>query len=346
MDLGLPLEGWKELDSIEPQNRNEMEVLHVRLRLLIDMKEWRQATELAETAVSLYPGMPDFYILGAFASRRFDSVLAARRFLVGGQKVMEDCAVFYYNMACYDCLLGDTDGAKELLAQSFALDKGFRKLAKEDEDLKPLWPVLSKIRISRKKKEGEGSSKGERTKTVVVEKPLSKMTKDEIRAEILRCTVHRDEPNLIPILKYRDSHLVQLAVDAMWQCWLSEKGPEAQKYLDEGSTHLASQEFQPAEMIFNDLMQQYPDWAEPMNKLATLYYLSDQTKESLELAEKVVEIKPHHFGAWNGIAVCAVKLQQWEVAKNALIRCIELVPSSQQNHDMLTFVEQQIISGQ
>jgi Tfp pilus assembly protein PilF len=52
-------------------------------------------------------------------------------------------AIFHYNLACYECQLGDIDGAKERLRRTFEIDADFREIALEDADLKPLWELLS-----------------------------------------------------------------------------------------------------------------------------------------------------------------------------------------------------------
>ncbi len=42
-------------------------------------------------------------------------------------------------LACYASVMGRMEEAKERLRHAINLDKDFRKLALDDEDLKPLW---------------------------------------------------------------------------------------------------------------------------------------------------------------------------------------------------------------
>jgi Tfp pilus assembly protein PilF len=51
-------------------------------------------------------------------------------------------AIIFYNLACYECQLGETKSAKDYLKKAFELDLNWRKAALEDEDLKPLWDSL------------------------------------------------------------------------------------------------------------------------------------------------------------------------------------------------------------
>ena len=44
-----------------------------------------------------------------------------------------------FNLACYASVTGRMEDAKERLRDAIELDKDVRKLALDDEDLKPLW---------------------------------------------------------------------------------------------------------------------------------------------------------------------------------------------------------------
>jgi hypothetical protein len=47
-----------------------------------------------------------------------------------------------YNLACYECQLGNLDSAKLYLEQAIRMNPGFRKQALDDPDLDPLWKAL------------------------------------------------------------------------------------------------------------------------------------------------------------------------------------------------------------
>ena len=55
-----------------------------------------------------------------------------------GSATLLDEPVYYYNLACYDTVLGNLEQAKAYLRASFRLDKSFRELAKSDPDLKQI----------------------------------------------------------------------------------------------------------------------------------------------------------------------------------------------------------------
>ena len=61
---------------------------------------------------------------------------------IGGRGLIKR-RFFHYNLACYDCQLGDIDSAKGRLRRGFEIDSNFRRIALEDVDLEPLWEMLS-----------------------------------------------------------------------------------------------------------------------------------------------------------------------------------------------------------
>jgi len=51
-------------------------------------------------------------------------------------------AILHYNLACYECLLGDVEVAKARLRHAFKLEPSFKLKALEDEDLEGVWESL------------------------------------------------------------------------------------------------------------------------------------------------------------------------------------------------------------
>ena len=78
----------------------------------------------------------------AYATRRADSIEAAELILLAAVERRRDVAVFHYNLASYECQLGDLEAAKERLQTALRLDSNYRSVALEDEDLRPLWESL------------------------------------------------------------------------------------------------------------------------------------------------------------------------------------------------------------
>jgi len=50
--------------------------------------------------------------------------------------------IFYYNLGCYEALLGRPRDAQRHLKTSFQMDANFREIAKKDPDLKTVQTLL------------------------------------------------------------------------------------------------------------------------------------------------------------------------------------------------------------
>jgi len=154
------------------------------------------------------------------------------------------------------------------------------------------------------------------------------------------------EPVLTACLRSADAQTVLLATAGLWDCWLNEQGPVARQRMDEGIAHLDAGQMESALEVFVELIGRYPDWAEAHNKRATVLYLLGSARLSLQACRKVVELKPHHFGAWNGMALCAAQLEKWQVALDAARRALELQPSAQANLDLIALAEEKLREGE
>ena len=78
----------------------------------------------------------------AYATRRAQSIEAAKVILLDAVDNHRKAAIIHYNLACYECQLGDLEAAKKYLDVAFRLDKKYRIRALDDEDLMALWLML------------------------------------------------------------------------------------------------------------------------------------------------------------------------------------------------------------
>lgn len=156
------------------------------------------------------------------------------------------------------------------------------------------------------------------------------------RERALRQLVRRRaESALVEVLKFPDPLAVSLATTGLWECWLNERGRNARRTMDRGIGLMEASDYRGAEEIFLGLMAEFPDWAEARNKQATLLYLRGQPALSLVLCREVVQLKPCHFGAWNGMALCAAQLREWEKVIEYASRGLELQPHSSANQHLI-----------
>ena len=159
------------------------------------------------------------------------------------------------------------------------------------------------------------------------------------RQVILRLVALRAERPLAQCLASEQPEVVQLATAGLWECWLGEEGPEARRRIDEGVNLMNAGDLDSAEHVFLDLMADHPGWAEAINKQATVLYLRGKPQDSVVFCRRVVALKPDHFGAWNGLAICAIQLEDWATAHQAVRESLRLQPHSRMNQQLLRLVE-------
>lgn len=162
------------------------------------------------------------------------------------------------------------------------------------------------------------------------------------KAALERLVAAHAERELTACLAAEDALAVQLAAAGLWEIWMNEAGPEARRRLDAGNEAMGRGDFDEAGAVFNQLARDFPDWAEARNKQATILYLQGRPSESIRLCEEVLRQKPDHFGAWNGLTLCAVQLEDWMLALRGARESVRLQPGSAYNRQLLKLIESRV----
>jgi hypothetical protein len=115
----------------------------LRVLILNALQRWEFAPAVGEGAIERYPELGDLYLATATAKRRFKNIEAAKAILLAGEPLLKEQAILHFNLACYECQLGNFEAAKERLTIAVSIDEAFKAMALEDRDLEPLWGSLS-----------------------------------------------------------------------------------------------------------------------------------------------------------------------------------------------------------
>jgi tetratricopeptide (TPR) repeat protein len=149
LELGNPVEANEELDKIASPLRVHPAVLAVRYEVHSKAKKWDAAADIASMQVKLTPEDPTAWIGLAYATRRKPGggIPQAREILTQAQPKFPDQSLIPYNLACYECQLGNLKEAWHWLEKAFAVGdtKQMKQMALEDPDLQPLWKRISGI---------------------------------------------------------------------------------------------------------------------------------------------------------------------------------------------------------
>jgi tetratricopeptide (TPR) repeat protein len=142
VELGMFQDANDQLEKIDPFNRAAPEVLAVRLAIYHGLKKWELMREIAKRLAVFQPNDIQWITSYAYATRRAESIQAAKEILLDAEPKFPKEAIIKYNLACYFCQMGDTESAKNYLKKAFELDSSWRGKAFDDLDLEPLWGSL------------------------------------------------------------------------------------------------------------------------------------------------------------------------------------------------------------
>jgi tetratricopeptide (TPR) repeat protein len=112
------------------------------------------------------------------------------------------------------------------------------------------------------------------------------------------------EPELLEMLRDPDPASYNEAAKGLRKLWREQEGPFAADELDAALAHLRSRAsnrnaalkaIETAAEAMQEVVSEYPDWAEPLNELATCELIRANPDESVRLALRVLEMQPAHF---------------------------------------------------
>ena len=137
-ELGMFDDAMQELKTLPKAAQKEAAALEMRLAIQMQSKRWKDALKTADELCELHPDLSAGFIHSAFCLHELGRTSDARDRLLSGPPAMHKEATFHYNLACYECILGNLDLARLHLEKSVELDKKFRDFAKRDPDLQAL----------------------------------------------------------------------------------------------------------------------------------------------------------------------------------------------------------------
>ena len=96
----------------------------------------------------------------------------------------------------------------------------------------------------------------------------------------------------------------------IWRFWFHERGSKAAAKLFQAEKLVEQNEIEQAETILTNLIEEHGAyWAEPVNRLATLYFTQGKYEDAEILCKMVLAVKPWHFGALSGIVMVYAAMQ-------------------------------------
>ncbi len=135
-------ESMAELNAIPKAQQDRPEVLQLRLHHLMMRKSWQRALTLSRKLCRIAPHNGAGFLHAGFCLNQLGRTKDARAMLLKGPPALRGEPIYYYNLGCYEALLGHSQDAQRHLKTSFQMDKAFREIAKKDPDLKTVLSLL------------------------------------------------------------------------------------------------------------------------------------------------------------------------------------------------------------
>lgn len=134
------------------------------------------------------------------------------------------------------------------------------------------------------------------------------------------------EKELLQNLLSENAQLRQTATKALWNLWLSQAGEKAESRIRTGTKQMDRRQYELAQQEFENLVMDYPTFAEAHNKLATVLYMQRKYVQSIRECQITLKINPNHFGAWNGLGLCHYELAHYQKAIESFNTALTLQP--------------------
>ena len=141
-ELGMNRESIAELNAIDTPSQILPEVLQLRLHHLMREKKWARALTVSRKLCQVAPHCSAGFLHAGFCLHELGKTAQAKKLLMKGPATLLWEPIYYYNMGCYDALLGNAKSAQVHLLTSFKMDPSFRDIAKKDPDLKAIQELI------------------------------------------------------------------------------------------------------------------------------------------------------------------------------------------------------------
>ena len=147
LELGNHHEALSELNLVSSAEQGSLEVLGLRWSISAQLKLWDECVSIATSIIELEPKNEFGWIHRSYALHELKRTSEARDLLQPALKRFPKNETIPYNLACYECQLGDVDAARDCLRRAMKLKNPamIKVQALEDPDLKPLWKEIQSM---------------------------------------------------------------------------------------------------------------------------------------------------------------------------------------------------------
>ena len=155
-------------------------------------------------------------------------------------------------------------------------------------------------------------------------------------------TDDRLETLFITLSSSSDEQVIRSTENQIWEIWFAHPNSDVERLMQIGVQRMNANRQSEAMIIFSQLVENFPDYAEAWNRRATLHYILGNYQESIDDIERVLSLEPRHFGALSGLGLVYLQLDQLRKAKEAFEDLIEVHPNSPNARENLRRVNEDL----
>jgi len=131
-----------------------------------------------------------------------------------------------------------------------------------------------------------------------------------------------------------------VAKKALEYLWFNSSGPEAYRLTQAAFEASEDRQFEKALGLLNTLVARFPNFAEGWNQRASVFWQMGEYEKSIEASRHALELNPDHYGAWQGMGVCRIKLGDIREACRCLRAALKILPHDEPTRNALKNCEE------
>jgi tetratricopeptide (TPR) repeat protein len=118
----------------------------------------------------------------------------------------------------------------------------------------------------------------------------------------------------------------QRITQEIWVIWRETDNDIADDLMDQGLRDMTRERYDEALAVLNKVVKAAPNYAEGWNARATLLYLMGDYPASAVDVRRTLALEPRHFGAWSGLGLIHMSLENDTAALEAFKQALTLNP--------------------
>lgn len=132
---------------------------------------------------------------------------------------------------------------------------------------------------------------------------------------------------------------LQFIENSIWAIWMSHDNADVERLLTIATERMNARRYSEAMLVFNQLIESFPDYAEAWNKRATLYYMLGDFEASMADIDATLALEPRHFGAISGQGLIYIQQEDLQRALQSFQHLLTIHPNSRSALNNLEMIE-------